>query len=131
MNIKYEFVTGEIVEIEVSNNIAELNIEIEKITYNSNQKERRRHYSLDDMQGHGLQFEDTEVDIVTIVEKRERDALLRNELDKLLPQQNQLIKKVFFQGMTIIEIARTEGVSEAAIRNRLNKIYKKLRKTLV
>lgn len=131
MNIKYEFVTGEIVEIEVSDNIAEVAIEIERNTYNSNQRERRRHYSIDDMQGHGLQFKDTKVDVVTIVEKRERDALLRNELDKLLPQQKELVQKVFFQGMPIIQIARAEGVSEAAIRNRLNKIYKKLKNILI
>ena len=131
MNFKYAFVTGEVIEIEISDDIAEVVIEIEKNTYNSNQRERRRHYSIDDMQEHGLQFEDRGVDLITIIEKKETNDSLHVELNKLLPQQKELIQKIFFQGMTVIEVARAGRVSEAAIRNRLNKIYKKLKKNLI
>ena len=43
MNIKYEFITGEVVEIEVPDYMGEVSIEIEKQDYNLNRKETRRH----------------------------------------------------------------------------------------
>ena len=131
MNIKYEFLTGEIIEIEVSDDIAEVAIEIERDTYNSNRRETRRHNSIEDMEGQGLQFDDKGVAVATIVEEKETNEALQNALDKLLPQQKELVQKVFFQGMSIAQIARAEGVNEAAIRNRLNKIYKKLKNILI
>ena len=131
MNIKYEFLTGEIIEIEVSDDIAEVAIEIERDTYNSNRRETRRHNSIEDMEGQGLQFDDKGVAVTTIVEEKETNEALHNALDKLLPQQKELVQKVFFQGMSIVQIARAEGVNEAAIRNRLNKIYKKLKNILI
>ena len=131
MNIKYEFLTGEIIEIEVSDDIAEVAIEIERDTYNSNRRETRRHNSIEDMEGQGLQFDDKGVAVATIVEEKETNEALQNALDKLLPQQKELVQKVFFQGMSIAQIARAEGVNEAAIRNSLNKIYKKLKNILI
>ncbi len=127
MNIKYEFVTGEIIEIQISDHIAEIVIEIERDTYNSNRRETRRHNSIEHMQGRGLQFSDKGASVIAIVEEKETNEALHNMLDKLLPQQKELVQKVFFQGMSITQIARDEGVSETAIRNRLNKIYKKLK----
>lgn len=131
MNIKYEFLTGETLEIEVSDEIAEVAIEIERETYNSNRRETRRHNSIEDMQSLGVQFKDIESDTANMVEEKENKETLHNALDKLLPQQKELVQKVFFQGMSIVQIARAEGVNEAAIRNRLNKIYKKLKNILI
>lgn len=130
MKIKYEFVTGETIELDVTEDIGEIVIEIERDTYNSNRRETRRHNSLEEMHNQGLQFKDNDADILSIVEEKETNEGLYNVLDKLLPQQKELIFKVFFKDMSIIDIARSEGVSEAAIRNRLKKIYKKLKKIL-
>lgn len=131
MNIRYEFLTGETIEIEVSDNIAVVAIEIERETYNSNRKETRRHNSIEDMQSLGVQFKDIESDTAKIVGEKENKQTLHNALDKLLPQQKELIHKVYFREMSIIEIACAEGVSEAAVRNRLNKIYKKLKNIII
>lgn len=38
MKIKYEFLTGEIVEVEVADSVGEVAIETEKDIYNSNRK---------------------------------------------------------------------------------------------
>jgi len=46
----------------------------------------------------------------------------------LLPQQKELFKKVYLDKRTNTDIAAEEGVTEAAIRNRLKKIHEKLRK---
>ncbi|MDD3307314.1 MAG: sigma factor-like helix-turn-helix DNA-binding protein [Acetobacterium sp.] len=60
----------------------------------------------------------------------DRLARLRSATDTLQPQQKALIKKVFDEGRTYVDIAAEEGVSEAAIRNRLKKIFTKLRKKI-
>ncbi|MBU3091646.1 sigma-70 family RNA polymerase sigma factor [Clostridium sp. CF011] len=127
MVIKYEFVTGEIAEIEVSKDIAEIAIEIGRETYNNERRETRRHNSLEKKKERGFQFEDKSVAVDIIVEKKETSKALHNALEKLLPQQKVLVQKMFFQDISITQIARAEGVNEAAIRNRLKKIYKKLK----
>ena len=63
-------------------------------------------------------------------EHADRLAKLRSATDTLQPQQKALIKKVFDQGRTYVDIAAEEGVTEAAIRNRLKKIFNKLRKKI-
>ncbi|MBW9148521.1 sigma-70 family RNA polymerase sigma factor [Clostridium sp. CM028] len=127
MVIKYEFVTGEIAEIELSKDIAEIAIEIGRETYNNERRETRRHNSLEKKNEQGFQFEDKSVAVDIIVEKKETSKALHNALEKLLPQQKVLVQKMFFQDISITQIARAEGVNEAAIRNRLKKIYKKLK----
>ncbi len=46
MNIKYEFLTGEIVEIKVPAGISEISIAIDKGIYNSDRRETRRNNSM-------------------------------------------------------------------------------------
>ena len=130
MKIKYESATGEVIEIETSNYIGDVIIKIEKETYNSNRRETRRHNSIENMEEQGIQFQDKNTDIYKTFNRKETNKNLYNALDKLLPQQKRLIQKVYYHNMSIAQIARDEGVSETAIRNRLNKIYKKLKKFL-
>lgn len=130
MNITYEFVTGEKIEIEVNEDIANISIEIERKIYNNNQKERRRHNSIDGMEELGFQFEDINNEMEVKVEEAETTDEVRNAIKTLIPNQQDLIEKIFYKDMKIVDIAAYEGVTEAAIRNRLNKIYKKLKKIL-
>ena len=127
MNIKYEFVTGEVIEIEVSNSIGEVSIEIDKGIYNSNRKETRRHNSIELMGEQGIQLKDYKIDVLNEVEEKETNQKLYEVLDKLLPQQKYLILEIFIKEKPIVKIASEQGVTEAAIRNRLKKIYKKLK----
>jgi len=55
---------------------------------------------------------------------------LRKALERLLPQQKELYRKVYLENRTNTEIAAAEGVTEAAIRGRLKKLYSRL-KTLM
>lgn len=130
MNIKYEFVTGEKLEIEVNEDIAGISIEIERNAYNNNQKESRRHNSIDSMEDAGFQFKDINGDIEVKVEEAETTDEVKNAIKTLLKSQQDLIEKVFYKNMKIVDIAASEGVTEAAIRNRLKKIYRKLKKIL-
>lgn len=55
---------------------------------------------------------------------------LYQAMDRLQPQQQKLIEEKYFNNKTNVEIAKSEGVTEAAIRNRLSKIYRRLEKLL-
>ena len=127
MKIRYEFADGKTIEIEVLKGLGEISIAIDKEICNSDRRETRRHSSISGMEEQGIQFPDETQDIQAIVENRETIEKLSLALEKLLPRQRELIFSVFFEGKPIADIAREEGVTEAAVRNRLRKIYKKLK----
>lgn len=55
---------------------------------------------------------------------------LKAAIQTLQSQQISLIQKVFYENRTNVDIAAEEGVTEAAIRNRLKKIYANLAKKI-
>ena len=55
---------------------------------------------------------------------------LRKAMEFLVPQQRELFKKVYLERRSNTDIAAEEGVTEAAIRNRLKKLHERLRKNL-
>ncbi|NBI92873.1 sigma-70 family RNA polymerase sigma factor [Lachnospiraceae bacterium] len=130
MKIIYEFVTGEVSEVEVDERLGGMLLDLDRQQYNNDHKETRRHVSLNGMDYEGELFvsaEDTERE----AERREDMARLYSAMEILSPSQRELVKKVYFEKRKITDIAREEGVSEAAIRNRLKKIYSRLKKFLI
>ena len=101
-----------------------LDEEINKPTFNSNQTETRRHCSLDAMQEAGMDLSN-EDDIELPDEKY---AELRAAIAQLKPEQQELLRKVFYEEIKQVDIAKSEGVKKASIESRLNTIYKKIRK---
>jgi len=130
MKITYEFVTGEISEVEVDERLGGMLLDLDRQQYNNDQKETRRHFSLDGMGYEGELFASAE-DTERAVEHREDMARLYSAMEALSPSQRELVEKVYFEERKITDIAREEGVSEAAIRNRLKKIYSRLKKFLI
>ena len=55
---------------------------------------------------------------------------LTQALKMLSPEQRELVLKVYFNGMRIVDIAREEGVGESAVRDRIRRIHKKMKKYL-
>lgn len=71
--------------------------------------------------------------ILTSIAEEERStrmAKLKIALSELTDKQKDTVVKKFYRGMTNVDIAAEEGVSEAAIRNRLSKIYATLKKKI-
>ena len=129
MKITYEFVTGEISEVEVDESLGGMLLDLNRQQENNDQRETRRHVSLDGMDYEGELFASTE-DTERAVERREDMARLFSAMEALSPSQRELVKKVYFEEQKITDIAREEGVSHVAIIRRLNRIYEKLRKNL-
>ncbi len=129
MKITYEFVTGEISEVEVDESLGELLLDFDRQQENNDQKETRRHFSLNGMDYEGELFasaEDTEGE----AERREDMARLHSAMEALSPSQRELVKKVYFEERKIMDIATEEGVDKSAISHRLERIHKKLKKIL-
>lgn len=129
MKIRYEFVNGEVTEIEVEDAMGEILLDFDRQEYNSDHRETRRHVSLDGMEYEGEMFRAGE-DTLEEILRRETAFRLAEAMGRLSPEQRELLMKVYFENVRIVKIARAEGVTEAAIRGRLKKIYAKLKKIL-
>lgn len=130
MKIKYQFVTDEIKEVEVTEELGAILIEMDRDIGKSDRRETRRHISLDGMTYEGDIFADTNADIAAQFEAAEEVDALHKAIQTLLPQQKELLKKVFFEGRSVSSIARDEGVDESSVRERLTRIYAKLNRFL-
>ena len=124
MKITYEFVTGEISEVGVDEALGGMLLDLDRQQENNDQKETRRHVSLDGMDYEGELFVSAE-DTEKAVEHREDMARLYSAMEALSPSQRELVKKVYFEEQKITDIAREEGVSHVAVHDRLERIYKK------
>ena len=129
MKIKYESVTGEVMEIDVPNEVAEIFIEIEDSAKKQERKETRRHVSLSVLESKGIQMSEN-TDIENHIIEVQKTEQLQEALKMLLSEQQKLIFKVFFCEKSIAEIAKEEGVTRQAIYERLNKIYRKLKEIM-
>lgn len=101
--------------------------ECNKPTYNSHHKETRRHVSLDafDPMGDTLAADS---DMPSCEDEDYSD--LYRAIEKLRPQQKELIRKVFWDDMRQIDIARDEGVSGNVVDVRMHRAIDRLRKML-
>lgn len=136
MKIKYEFITGERLEIEVEDNIGEIVVEMEVLQSRRNRAETRRHNSLESMQEqrpgrNPWQFIDEKADIEQyIVDSEERERLYQ-AIQKLEEKDALIVRKYFFENMTMSEIGSELGVSAMAVSKRLKQIPGKLKKFMI
>jgi RNA polymerase sigma factor (sigma-70 family) len=127
MKITYEFVTGEISEAEVDERLGGMLLDLDRQQENNDQKETRRHFSLNGMDYEGELFasaEDTEGEAV----RREDMARLYSAMEALSPSQRELVKKVYFEERKMTDIAREEGVTKQSVHERVERALKKLKK---
>lgn len=129
MKIRYEFATGEVSEIEVSEEFGRV---IEEMTHQAALRDRaetRRHVSLDKLLEAGLPLADDNC-VETLAERAIDHAALLHAMEQLLPQQKELLLKVYFEGRSYADVARDEGVDRSAIRKRMLRIFDKIRKNM-
>lgn len=129
MKIRYEFATGEVSEIEVSEELGRV---IEEMTHQAALRDRaetRRHVSLDKLLEAGLPLADDNC-VETLAERAIDRAALVRAIEQLLPQQKELLLKVYFEGFSYADVARDEDVDRSAIRKRMLRIFEKIRKNM-
>lgn len=133
MKIKYEFVTGEKLDVEAEDTIGEIVIEMEVLQSKRNRTETRRHNSLEGMQaergGHfPKQFIDKQADIEQLIINSDEKERLHKAITKLENKDSFIVKKYYFENKTMMEIGTEMGISAMAVSKRLKKIPDKLKK---
>lgn len=126
MKITYEFAT-ETVEIEVSEDWGTVLVDLDRQDHNNHQKETRRHCSLEAYgENHGELLSDHDM-LMDLIQKERADSVCE-AIAQLKPSHRELIKALFFEGVSNEEYARRCGVAPAAISQRKNTAIKKLKK---
>ena len=128
--IKYEFADGTTSEIEVTNELYALHLQLVQEEKRNHWRETRRHTSLNYLLELGVDFADTAADPCAAVELREDDERIHNAIKYLSDKQRALLEKVFNQNMSLREIERQTGVTHQALSKQIAVIYKKLKKYL-
>ena len=93
-------------------------------------RETRRHQSLESSMASGFDIIDESTDIEEATLRKIDAEKLRQALQMLEPQQKWLLEQIFVKGKSKVEIARELGVWKTAISNRLQKIYRRIKKFL-
>lgn len=126
MKIRYEFATGEVSEIEVSEELGRV---IEEMTHQAALRDRaetRRHVSLNKLLEAGLPLADDNC-VETLAERAIDRAALLHAMEQLLPQQKELLLKVYFEERSCASIARELGQNERTVRERLYRAQNRLK----
>ena len=130
MKIKYKYITGEVAEVEVSD---EIGVEIEtsrKLESNSNRKERYHCYSIDtgeykDNSDYALRV-DFEHDFGESNESEKRLADILSTINRLTDVQRRRLLK-HMKGMNVRDIAAEEGVHFTAVEESILAARKKFK----
>ena len=129
--IQYKFNDGSIKEISVTDELYALHLELLQEEKRNHWKETRRHISLDYLMEQGADIADhRDGDPLSALIEKTDDKKLKNALSYLSDKQRSLIEKVFYNDLSLREIARQTGVSHQALSQQLATIYKKLKKLL-
>lgn len=117
MIIKYEFIDGKKIEIEVSTELGQVILQIDKETKNNDRRETRRHKSLSELSDKDDLIADESIDIEeNILQKFDIDKLY-DAISKLKPSKQELIHKLYLDKQVITQAAyaRRKNINKAAI----------------
>ena len=91
---------------------------------------KRRTQSLERSFENGFDIVDERQDVEEIVAREMKNERVRKAIEQLEPQQQWIVEQIYFDGRSHISVAKELGVTEGAIRDRLRRIYKKIKKFL-
>ena len=104
-------------------------IELNRIEYNDNHRETRRHVSLKAYDPYGALVKDDADPLQEVINKEEMNQL-HHSINQLKPEQQKLVMKKFWNDMKQVDIAKDDGVTKMAITKRFQTIYRRLKKNL-
>ena len=128
MRIKLHQPTG-IKKITVTEAEGKEIIELNRIEYNDNHRETRRHVSLEAYDPYGALVKDDTDPLQEVINKEEMDQL-HHSINQLKPEQQKVVMKKVWNDMKQVDIAKDDGVTKMAITKRFQTIYRRLKKNL-
>lgn len=131
MKIKYEFVTGEKVYVDVNEEFEEIMLELDNELKNNNRKETEKHKSLS-LSDRNIELADLNSDVFEEVVKNINKDKLYKAISDLKPYEKELIHNLYLRKcpLTLSDYAKVLGVNENVIRKQLANIKNKLRNLL-
>ena len=133
MIVKYDeflsIIPGEVTEVEVDEELGKYIAEMDEADFNLNRKETRRHTYMSVLEEKGRYIPD-DSDPLDDVLKAERIRELMEAIEKLQPQQKELLIRVYWNKEIQKDITEDMGISQQAISKRLRVILKFLKNFL-
>ena len=129
MKIRYSFV-NETISIDVPDDWGEILIDLDRQEYNNDHKETRRHYSLEGKVYEGMDYAAEDSGLEALFAGPTDEERLRATIQKLAPDQQAMIRAIYFDGVSVNDYAARMGVTQSAISHRLQTVKKKLKKFL-
>ena len=87
MKITYKFVTGEVAEVEVPEEIGAVIVDLDRLEYNNDHKETRRHYSLEGKVYEGMDYAVEDSDLEALFAGPTDEERLHAAIRQLSPDQ--------------------------------------------
>ena len=128
--IIYKFVDGTTNAVEVTEDIYLIHLQLMKEEISNNRRDTRRHTSLYYFTDMGIDFEDRRIDIFAEIVRKENAERVHKALLTLSDKRRDLVRKFYYEKMTMRQIASQTGVSHTAISQRMKTIRKHLQKQL-
>ena len=128
--IKYKFVDGITNEIEVTDELYLIHLQLVQMEKRNHWREIRRHTSLNYLIENGIDFEDKSADTLAIIIRRENIERVHKALLTLSDKRRELVHKFYYEEMTMRAIARERGVSHSSISQQMATVRKHLQKQL-
>ena len=128
--IIYKFVDGTTNEIEVTDELYLIHLQLVQMEKRNHWRETRRHTSLNYLIENGIDFEDKSADTLAIIIRRESIDCVHKALLTLSDKRRELVHKFYYEELTMRQIASQTGVSHTAISQRMKTIRNRLKKEL-
>ena len=112
--IQYKFNDGTIKQVCVTDELYALHLELLQEEKRNHWKETRRHISLDYLMEQGADIADGDGDPLSALIEKTDDERIKTALSYLSDKQRALIEKVFYNDLSLRQIARHTGVSHQA-----------------
>lgn len=129
MKISYKFTTGEVTEVEVSNEIGAVIVESRRKEENLARKERYHCYSYDAVEYEGKEYADRNTP-ETVYETKMLEKQLSEGLELLTETQRRRLLQ-YASGLSYREIARFENTTHSKISKSIEQARKKLKRFLI
>ena len=127
---RYHFSNCETISVEIPDDWGEILIDMDRQEYNNNHKETRRHYSLEGKVYEGMDYAAEDSGLEALFAGPTDEERLRAAIQKLAPDQQAMIRAIYFNGISVNDYAARMGVTQSAISHRLQTVKKKLKKLL-
>ena len=127
MKIKYEF-ANEVIEIEVSEEWGNVLLELDRLEYNNNKTETRRHYSLNTIADAGAWLMDESMEPCACVCEKADLEMMEAKVDMLSRDHAEIIRTVCLGGMTLADYATKKGITRQAASQKYKRAKKNLKK---